>query len=360
MLISATLLIYFFTALSASFLCSLLEAILLSTTPSFVKSLADSGHASGKRLQHLKDRIDRPLIAILTLNTVANMFGSAGVGAETSRLAREAGVSDTLPVGIAAGALTLAILICSEIIPKTLGATYWRPLAGPASGLIAVLCVVLSPLISALEFLPRLISKRGTPSAVTREEVLSLAELGRSTGGIPHRESELIANLLRLNLLRVHDAMTPRVEVVAFDETLTAEEAFARSADRSFSRIPVFSETIDRVTGYVDRHDLALAAAQGRGSTLLSEMKHAVRIVPETKSIASMLDELIRHGEHLFLVVNEYGGTEGVITMKDVIDTLLGIEIAEDVTGVEDLRRIAIERLKEGRAGLASKDQALG
>lgn len=353
--ISVTLVVYFVLALGISFLCSMLEAVILSTTTSYIKSLVRAGRPAGRILDDLKHRIDKPLIGILSLNTIANMFGSAGVGAETSRLARAAGVADALPVAIAAGVMTFAILVCSEIIPKTLGATFWRQLAPPSAYALRAMVWALTPLIAVLEFVPRLIASRARPAAVTRDEVVSLAELGRSTGGIPRRESQVIGNLLRLNLMRVHDAMTPRVNLVALPETKTVGAVADDPVLLPHSRIPVFAGSIDEVTGVVLRDDVYRAALSGRRDTTLTQLKRPVRIVPETKSIASMLDDIARFGEHLFLVVNEYGGTEGVITAQDVIDALLGVEITAEMKGVEELRRIAIERMGAERAEKLSR-----
>jgi len=348
--ISVTLIVYFLLALGISFLCSMLEAVLLSTTTSYIKSLVRAGRPVGRILDDLKHRIDKPLIGILSLNTIANMFGSAGVGAETSRLARAAGAADAVPVAIAAGVMTFAILVCSEIVPKTLGATFWRQLAPPSAYVIRFLVLALTPLIAVLEFLPRLIAARARPSAVTRDEVLSLAELGRSTGGIPRRESQVIGNLLRLNLMRVHDAMTPRVNLVALPDSKTVGAVTDDPVLLPHARIPVFAGSIDEVTGVVLRDDVYRAALAGNRDTTLAALKCPVRIVPETKSIASMLDDIARFGEHLFIVVNEYGGTEGVITAQDVIDALLGVEITAEMQGVEELRRLAIERMASERA----------
>lgn len=348
-MISTTLVVYFVSALTLSFICSLLEAVLLSTTHSHVQLMLKHGRPGGKRLAALKQRIDRPLIAILTLNTLANMFGSAGVGAEASRLAIAAGRSDALPVAIAAGILTACILVFSEIVPKTLGATYWRSLAGPAAELINVGMLVLWPVVLTLEFIPRLISQRGGQSQVTRDEVLVLTEMGRQTGSIPTREGEVIANLLRLNLLRVRDVMTPRVELFALQKDRTAGEVMKAFNPIRYSRIPVFNETTDQITGVVLRHQIVEACLSNRQDATMESLQSPVHFVPESKSVASVLDEFIRRHEHLFIVVNEYGGTEGVITLEDVIEALLGVDISDEMDGIESLRRLALERMASDR-----------
>lgn len=344
-MLSPTLVTYFVLALAMSFLCSLLEAVLLSISPSFVQLAIKQGRPAGKTLHALKQRVDRPLIAILTLNTLANMFGSAGVGAEAARMAAAAGRDETLPVALAAGLLTACILVFSEIIPKSLGATYWRSLAMPAATLIHGMVWLLTPVVRVLEFIPRLITGRNSQSHVTRDEVLILTEMGRKMGSIPSREGEVIANLLRLNLLRVRDVMTPRVELLALQKDRTAGEVVETMTPIRYSRIPVYDQTSDQVVGIVLRHQILEACLTQNRDATLDSLKASVHYVPESASIASVLDEFIRRHEHLFMVVNEYGGTEGVISLEDVIETILGVEIADEMDGIERLRKVALDRI---------------
>lgn len=348
-MISTALVTYFLAALALSFLCSLLEAVLLSISPAYVQLLVNQGRPSGKTLQSLKQRVDRPLIAILTFNTLANMFGSAGVGAEAARLAAAAGRDDTLPVALAAGALTACILVFSEIVPKTLGATFWRTLALPAAVLIQGMVWLLTPVVRVLEVIPRLLTGGSAQSHITRDEVLILTEMGRKTGSIPTREGEVIANLLRLNLLRVRDVMTPRVELLALQKDRTVGEVVATMTPIRYSRIPIYDQTSDQIVGIVLRHQILEACLTEHRNDTLESMKAPVHYVPESASIASVLDEFIRRHEHLFLVVNEYGGTEGVISLEDVIETILGVEIADEMDGIERLRRVALDRIAMDR-----------
>ena len=356
-MISTALVVYFVAALAVSFLCSLLEAVLLSIQPSYVHLLVKQRRPAGKTLQALKHRVDRPLIAILTLNTLANMFGSAGVGAEAARGATAAGRDDTLPVAIAAGVLTACILVFSEIVPKTLGATYWRALAVPSALIIHGMVWLLTPVVRVLEFIPKIVTGSRTQSHVTRDEVLILTEMGRKTGSIPTREGEVIANLLRLNLLRVHDVMTPRVELLALQKDRTAGEVVATMTPLRYSRIPIYDQTSDQIAGIVLRHQILEACLTGHKDATLESLKSPVHYVPESASIASVLDEFIRRHEHLFLVVNEYGGTEGVISLEDVIETILGVEIADEMDGIERLRKVALDRIAQDRQ-LRPKAQA--
>ncbi len=348
-MISATLVFWFLTALIVSFVCSILEAILLATSRAHVELLRREGKRSGQILYELKKRIDQPLIGILTLNTLANMFGSAGVGAETARLAVQRGIDQAVPVAVAAGLLTFAILVLSEIVPKTLGATYWRTLAAPAAPLIKAIVVILWPVIRALEFVPKLITGGEGRVSVSREEIAAMAEIGGQAGSLPTRESEVIGNLLRLNLLRAKDVMTPRVELFTLPQSMRAQDAAEQHTPIRFSRIPIYDDSVDQITGIVLRHQILEACVSGRGGTPLAELKHPVKIFPETKTIASLLDEFTRTDDHMFLVVDEYGGTEGVVTLEDVLETLLGVEITDEMDAIENLRRMALQRIASGR-----------
>lgn len=347
-IVTNLILIFLGTTIISS-LTSLLEAVLLSVTPAHVELLVRQKRPGAKALKDLKARIDRPLIAILTLNTLVTMGGSAAVGAETSNLAEASGGTGGWWVALAAGLLSLSVLIIAEIIPKTLGAVYWKPLAAPAATIISFLVLVLTPAVLILEFLPRLISKRSGQSEVTREEIAILAEMGRKSGGIPARESQVIANLLRLNLLRVKDVMTPRVDVFALPASRTAADVAKEFSPLRYSRIPVYKDSIDEVIGLVLRVQVFEACMLGKGDATLGELKTPMHIVPETKSIASLLEEFIKRHEHLFLVVNEYGGTEGIVALEDVIETLLGVDISDEMDNIEKLRRFAIQRMEERR-----------
>ncbi len=344
-LITPTLVIIFLGAVVVSFVCSLTEAVLLSTPHSFVESLASHGRRSGRALQELKRRIDRPLIVILTLNTIANMFGSAGVGAESAAIAKRAGLASGPWVAASAAALTVAILVGCEIIPKTLGAIYWKSLAPAIAPGLLLLVRALSPLVWALEVFPRLLARRDAPMEVSRDEVMALTEMGRKTGAIPDRESQTIANLLRLNLMRVRDAMTPRVDVFALPKERTAEDVARSFKPIRYSRIPVYDGSIDEIVGVVHKTRILEACINGQGAMRLEEIGEPLHVVPETKSIASLLDEFTRRHEHMFMVVNEYGGFEGVVTLEDAFEALLGVDIDDEMDRIEKLRTLALERL---------------
>ncbi|MGP1347460.1 MAG: CNNM domain-containing protein [Phycisphaerales bacterium] len=344
-MISATMVIFFVSALIVSFLCSLFEATLLSITPTHVGVLQERGSAAGTTLRKLKDRVEHPLIAILTLNTIANMFGAAGVGAEAAKLAEARGIPESIPVGIASGLLTLAILICGEIVPKTLGAVYWKQLAPFVALPIALLVTILFPIVKTLELIPTLISKGASTGDVSREEIAVLADAAGRLGTLKPHERQVIANLLTLSDVHASDALTPRMEMDTVSINETAGSVARDKPRMRHSRIPVVGEDIDDIKGIVLRHDILYACLNQQPDTPIKQLLKPIPVVPETATLAKLLERFsVQPGglrEQILLVVNEYGGTEGIITLEDVIETLLGIEILDETDLVADLRQLA-------------------
>ncbi|MCA9310214.1 MAG: HlyC/CorC family transporter [Phycisphaerales bacterium] len=337
------LILYFLLALVVSFVCSLLEAIILSLDPGHVEKLARDKRRSGLILKRLRSHLDRPLAAILTMNTVANVVGSAGVGAEAGKqFGQEA-------LGIAAAILTVCILIGSEIIPKALGATYARPLAPFAAYAIQGLIILLYPFVAVLRFISRHISSRAAIEGPTLEEIHLLAELGARAGTIQSRETRIIANILRLNAMQAADVMTPRVEVFALQKDRKVGEIARSDAPIRFSRIPIYAENRDEIIGIVLRSEIYKTCFDGHPEATLESIRKPVHFVPETQSIARLLETFIDRREHVVLVVNEYGGTEGLVTLEDAIETLLGVEIVDELDSVEDLRKLALQKLTQRR-----------
>ena len=252
--------------------------------------------------------------------------------------------------------MTLAILVGSEIFPKSYGAAYWKPLAAPSAYVLRVLVWLLKPAIWALEAIPSLIARKGSAVGVTPDEIAILAEIGRKRGTIPRRESEVIANLFALRELKANDVMTPRIEVFTLQRDLTCQQIVDAHPKLRFSRIPVYADTPDEIKGIVHRYRVFEACVKGRGDTRLAEIAQPVHFIPETKSIASLLDEFIKRAEHIFVVVNEFGGPEGMVSLEDVIETLLGVEIVDEFDTVDDLRKLARTRLEERHRRLAETD----
>lgn len=332
------LLFYLFLALGVSFLCSILEAVLLSITPSFVVLKEQEQPRTGILLKQLKDDIDRPLSAILTLNTIAHTVGAAGVGAQALIVFGDA------YVGITSAVLTLLILVLSEIIPKTLGATYWKGLAVFSARVITMLIVVTYPFVKLSEFITKVISpSKGGPS-MSREEFSAMADQGVQEGIFEEGESNIFKNLIRFSSLKVKDIMTPRIVVMKFSENLSIEEALTKKERLRVSRLPVFANNEEDITGYILKTDLYEQVAVGNGEASLSTIKREVLVVPENASLKLLLQRLLERQEHIAVVVDEYGGLAGVVTMEDVIETLLGIEIVDEIDAIEDMQKLAREK----------------
>jgi CBS domain containing-hemolysin-like protein len=349
-----TLLILFFAlAIVISFACSLWESVLLSITPTYLTSVSQEGRATGRLLNEFKRDIDRPLAAILTLNTVAHTVGAIGVGAQASRLWGSGGFALAGLVidyeAVVAAVTTLAILVISEIIPKTLGANHWQKLAPFTAQSLKVLIFLLWPLVRMSQGITQYLKKDKSLAIFSRAEFLAMTEMGRAEGQLDEREAEVIRNLLSLNRLRVRDVMTPRPVLVAGERTDSIADFLAEHPELPFSRIPLFDGNVDKIMGIAFKDDLLAAMASGDGDRSLAELEREALFVPETLSLARVLSRLLERQQQLAVVVSEYGGTEGVITVEDVLETLLGLEIMDEKDSVADLQRLARERWEERR-----------
>ncbi|NBB71580.1 MAG: DUF21 domain-containing protein [Alphaproteobacteria bacterium] len=333
------LLLYLALALGVSFLCSVAEAVLLSVRPSYVASLERRGARGAKALGALRANLDRPLAAILSANTIAHTVGAAGVGAQA------AVVFGSQYVGLASAVLTFLILVFSEIIPKTLGATHWRRLA-PAFGVgIQGLTAALWPLVWLSERLTRLLSRRGAGSfTFSRDEMEAMAEIGAREGQLQAKELRIVRNLMRLRRLFVRDVMTPRPVVFTVSAGATVRTYFERYREQPFSRIPLRGEGTDEETTYVLRADLLVARAEGELDAPLARFARELLIIPDTVSASDTFDRLMLERTHLALVVDEYGSTQGLVTLEDIVETLIGLEITDELDRVEDMQALAHER----------------
>lgn len=335
------LLFYLFLAIGVSFLCSILEAVLLSITPSYIQMLEQQGQPTGKRLRKLKTRIDEPLAAILSLNTIAHTIGAAGVGAQAQIVFGNAYVTITSVI------LTLLILVLSEIIPKTIGATYWKGLSGFTARVTGPLIVISYPFVLLSKGLNRLITGGNPHASISREEFSAMAELGYREGIFEEEESNIFKNLIRFESLKIRDIMTPRPVVIRFPESATVSSVLAQNESLTVSRIPVFGEGDEEITGYVLKHELYQSESEGEGEKTLKELARQIHFVPETSTIKNVLERLLDLQEHIVAVVDEYGGFSGVVTMEDVIETLFGIEIVDEVDAIDDMQKLARQKWKE-------------
>ena len=329
------LFVYMTIALGVSFLCSILEAVLLSVTPSHVARLQHERPATGRRLHRLKTHIDRPLAAILSLNTIAHTVGAAGVGAEAQRL-WGSGV-----LAVTSAVLTLLILFLSEIIPKTLGAMFWSRLTGFVAAVLPPLIVVLTPLVWLSQMLTRFMKRGSKAERLSREEFAALARLGAEQGVFDASEMRVLQGLLRFRSLTASDVMTPRTVVHSLDEGTTVRDAIADCQSMIFSRIPLWEGSSDHVVGYVLKDQLLLEAARDRHGTPVRDLSRPALMVPATLSLPALFERLLDEREYIAIVLDEYGGLDGVVTMEDVVETLIGLEIVDEMDSVEDMRAMA-------------------
>jgi len=329
------LIFYLFLAIGVSFLCSILEAVLLSITPSYITVLEKNGSKTGRQLRSLKDDIDRPLAAILSLNTIAHTVGAAGVGAQAQI------VFGSMYVSIASAILTLLILVLSEIIPKTLGATYWKKLAPFAAATTKLLIIMIYPLVVLAKGITGWLSKERNRPSLSREEFSAMAEKGVEEGIFEESESNIFINLIRFKSLKVRDIMTPRVVVLKFSEDRTVNEVMQSVDKLRFSRIPVYGKSEEDISGYVLKNDLFLHLSEDKSEKKLKELKRELLIVPENISLQTLFERLLEKQEHIAVAVDEYGGLSGVVTMEDVVETLIGMEIVDEIDAIEDMQKLA-------------------
>lgn len=347
------LLIYLFLALGVSFVCSVLEAVLLSVNPSYVAMLKEQEHPVADLLSDLKTDVDRPLSSILSLNTIAHTIGAAGVGAQAQIVFGSAYVTATSIV------LTLLILILSEIIPKTIGATYWRNLAPVSARLLKGMIVALYPLVVLSKMITRWLSRGPKDPTFSREEFSAMAEQGLREGIIEDKESRIFRNLMRFETVRVRDIMTPRTVVISYPETTTIRELEEDLEQLRFTRIPVYGEGKDDITGYVLKQDMLIQLARDNHDMPLKDMKRKMLIIPEMIHLRDLFERLLERQEHIAVAVDEYGGFSGVVSMEDVVETLLGMEIMDEVDAIDDMQQWARAnwRKRATRLGIISEDQ---
>jgi len=330
------LIAYILMALVFSFLCSVTEAVLLSITPSYIVELRGRNPKLAALLKKLKqDNVDQSLAAILTLNTIAHTVGAIGSGSKATI------VFGSAWFGLFSAIMTLMILFLSEIIPKTIGAVYWRTLTGFTAQFVRILIWMLYPLIRVSEFLTRIIARGKTTHVFSREEFIAMAEIGEQTGKIDQNESRIIQNLFRFGFLAASDIMTPRTVMSCLPQGMTVTEALTAELAVTFSRLPLYQTDLDHISGFILRDDLLLFKARDRGGVILETLKREIITVPGNMSLSSLLDLFLDQRQHIAIVIDEYGGTKGLVTMEDIVETLLGMEIVDEMDQVEDMQALA-------------------
>jgi CBS domain containing-hemolysin-like protein len=317
-----------------------MEAVLLSTPLSYIKAKVEEGVKSAISFLSLKEDIDKPLSAILTLNTVAHTVGAAGVGAQATLVFGEA------YFGIVSAVLTILILVVTEIIPKTLGANYNRELMSISAKIIKVMIILTYPLVVVSAVLTRLLSRKSVNLTVSREEISALANIGADEGIFGDKENKIIQNLIRLKSIKISEIMTPRIVVVVANENMTLQEFLKNKDFLHFSRIPIYDGNRDSITGYVFRELVFEKLAEDFFDLTLKDIKRDIVTFPESITLFKAWEEMLNKKEHIALIVDEYGGMDGIATLEDIIETLLGFEIVDEKDRVEDMQQYAMERWK--------------
>lgn len=338
------LIAYLFLALFVSFLCSIMEAVLLSTPQSFLIVKQDNGHRWAKLYIDLKNNIDKPLSAILSLNTVAHTIGAAGVGAQAVKVFGE------VYFGLVSVVLTILILVITEIIPKTIGARYWKNLTKFSYYTIRGMIVFTYPLVVISALITRLFSKSSGDLTTSREEIAALASIGANEGLFSEKENKIIQNILKLKNVKVTEIMTPRVVVAVANENLVLFDFLKNKDYLKFSRIPIYSGNDENITGYVFRQEVFENLAEDKHDLRLKDIKRQILIVPDTMVLFTLWEKLLENKEHIALIVDEYGGLDGIVTMEDIIETLLGLEIVDEKDTITDMQMFARERWKTRQA----------
>jgi CBS domain containing-hemolysin-like protein len=367
------LIFYAVISIFFSFLCSILEAVLLSVTPTFVNIKKKEGKGYADTLEELKNDVDKPLIAILTLNTIAHTVGAILVGVQakvayaelygsTTRTIFGIEFSEDLMVGVVSTIMTILILVASEIIPKTIGATYWRGLANFTSKTLKIMVLALkyTGLLWILQLFTKLVGGKGHHGSVlSRDDFSAMADIAHEEGVFEQSESTIIKNLLRFDEVLAKDIMTPRAVMKIASQEKTIQDYFADNPKMRFSRIPVFGEKVDHITGFVLKDNILEEIINENGDAQLLEIKRDILITKRNTPIPRLFETLISKREHIALVVDEYGSVSGLVTMEDIIETLLGLEIMDESDSVADLQELARKNWENRaqRTGVIDKPQ---
>ena len=332
------LLAYLFLALFVSFLCSIMEAVLLSTPKSFLMVMQEKGNTWATRFIELKAKVDKPLSAILSLNTIAHTVGAAGVGSQAVKIFGDESF------GIVSAILTILILVLTEILPKTIGTRYWRSLAKVSSVIINFMIVITYPLVLLSSLITKAFSKNHEEQKTSREEIAALASIGADEGVFTEKEFKIIHNLLKLKNVRVSEIMTPRVVMATASESLSLGEFLKNKDFLKFTRIPIYHVDEENITGYIFRQTVFEKLAEDLHGLKLTDIKREIVIVPNSLVLFTLWEKLLEKKEHIALIVDEYGGIDGIVTMEDIIETLLGLEIVDEKDTITDMQKFARDR----------------
>lgn len=351
------LFIYGFFAIFISFMCSILEAVLLSVTPTYINVAKAEGKPYAKALESLKTNVDRPLIVILTLNTIAHTVGAILVGEQAGKLYADSGMNLSLfghhiPVsfvGIVSAVMTILVLVLSEIIPKTIGATYWKKLVGFSTSALQLLVSLLkyTGILWMMMLVTKMFGKSGHDNIFSRADFTTMASVAEESGELEGGESTIIKNLISLEQLTVNDIMTPRVVMVTANQDMNLKNFYKANKDLRFSRIPVFETKNDHITGYVLKDEVFQQIIEGNEDIPLKDLLRQITMVNSSDLLDELFKKLTSQNEHIATVVDNYGSVVGLVTMEDVVETLLGTEIVDEFDNIEDLQLFAREKWEE-------------
>lgn len=336
------LLAFLLGAMSISFLCSVLESVLMSTPISFITMKEEEGYAPAKRMKTYKQESSRPIAAILSLNTIANTIGAAGVGRQSTVL------FGSEWFGLVSAITTILILVFSEIVPKTIGTHGYRHLMGFTASAIRVLIVVMFPFVWLIEKFQKLIAPKDSADAtVSRDEVSAMANVAEEAGDLEEDENEIIQNVINLDEVKAYDVMTPRVVCAIAPESMTLRAFFKDKKYKSHSRIPVYADNDEYITGYVLRMDVLQLVAEDKFDKTLGEIRRDIASFDEDTPMDKVWDEMLEHDEQISIVIDEYGSFQGILTLEDVIETIMGSEIVDERDSVRDMQQLALAQWKK-------------
>ncbi len=343
------LLVFFAISIVFSFICSILEAVLLSITPSFANRQMVENPKLGQQIENYKKDIDKPLSAILTLNTIAHTVGAIMVGSQATAVFGSTKINLPFDISLSwetviAVFMTLAILFLSEIIPKTWGANYWKRLTPITIRALKVIIFLLYPLVLVSQFITKFLKSKDVHSVFSREDYVAMTDLGGKSGALAQDEKVIISNLLNLEKLKITDIMTPRSVIHAVKESMTLQEYYESKNGSPFSRIPIFSEKLDQLTGFVLKEEILKGIIDGKGNEKLSTLSRKIAIVNHTKSIKEFFEFMNAENHHMAIVADEFGSIDGLVSLEDALETLLGYEIIDESDDVADLQAYARQK----------------
>ena len=327
--------------MAVSFICSILEAALMSVPISYITMREDEGYKPARLMKMFKTDSSRPLAAILSLNTIANTIGAAGVGQQANI------VFGSRWFGLVSAVTTILILVFSEIIPKTIGTTHCKALMGPVAKVIRILIFALYPIVVSVEWLQKLITPKDRETAVSREEVGAMADVAEESGELDEDENEIIQNLINMDEITAADAMTPRVVASIAPESMTVKSFYRDKRFQHHSRIPVYDGNDEYITGYVLRTEVLQFLVEDKFDTKLGEIRRDIASFTEDTTLDVIWDEMLSKDEQISVIINEYGSFQGILSLEDVIETILGDEIVDERDAVRDMQQLARDRWKK-------------